>query len=312
MESFLLILLLAFSLTNSSQAIVVNYPSEVFIGQPFNISFSLMTPIINSTNFEYLTQGTQTENVSGHIAYKGSGGYFALFKVNLTSDQELIVSFVGTIVGPFMFNPGIVLYSYNLSTEKPDNQQGIFGVLLSWSDALYVQSLQGVWLPETFSLPSFYSGNYTVIFRNENNSVCVYSVIVDSAVHVIKYNTRIPWNSIGYVGIRLDSDTILPYSFLVKGDSYIALASPSKYVVYVNGKEYSSGYSAEGNVTLRTFSTTIVNITFPELGLSKVITISPTSGNIKENFPTLQVVLLILTGVIIGLSIWRQIKGNGR
>lgn len=61
-------------LATSSITLVVQYPNEVLIGQPFNITFFLGTSVINSTNFQYLTQGTQIENVSGHLAYKGFGG----------------------------------------------------------------------------------------------------------------------------------------------------------------------------------------------------------------------------------------------
>lgn len=140
-----------------------------------------------------------------------------------------------------MFRPGIVLYSYNLSLGKADEQRGILGVLFSWDGNIYVQKLQGVWILGKSDLSSFYSGNYTVILRNENSSIYVYKIIVNSHATTVNYITGVPWNSIGYVGIRFDVNTISPYFFIVKSDSYITTASPSKYVVYVNGKEYASG-----------------------------------------------------------------------
>lgn len=135
-----------------------------------------------------------------------------------------------------------------------------------------------------------------------NSSVCVYSIYVNSTEYLIKYNTGIPWNSIGYVGIRTDTDTILPLSFIEKG------AISSKYVIYINGKYYTSGFTnGMSNITLRVYSTTTVNITFPQYHVYKIVTISPSdNANIQMKFPITQVALIVITIIVIGLSIWRE------
>lgn len=72
----LLLALFAISTVSSAYTIVVYYPSQVLMGQPFTITFGLATSVINSTTFEYLTPGTEVVNVSGGTAYRGFGEYW--------------------------------------------------------------------------------------------------------------------------------------------------------------------------------------------------------------------------------------------
>lgn len=317
--SLLAMLLLSFSTStenlaqqqssNPSYQIIVNSPKQVYIEQTFNISFELVTSVINSTNFQYVTPGIKVVDMNGEKAYEGTGGYFMLYKINLTNATELIVSFVGRVIGQLAGNPGVILYSYNFSSIKSDLEQQnnyLYYILLSWSGNLWLNKLKG-WDQVISSLPTFYSGNYTVVFKEVNSSVCVYSIFINSTEYLIKYNTGIPWKCIGYVGIRLDTDTILPQTFTVKGNSYISCAIPFKYIVYINGKEYSYGNSSSGKITLKLFSPVTINITYPQLQLYKVISISP-NGDIKMIFPIYEILLVILTIIIIGLGIIRETK----
>ncbi|AWR96244.1 hypothetical protein DFR86_00920 [Acidianus sulfidivorans JP7] len=216
--------------------------------------------------------------------------YWLVDKINVSNTSELIVSFTGKIVGTFTYNPGIVLYSSNFSLTQVDGQPRTYEILTAWSAILWLDKLNG-WHSVLYGLPSFTSGSYTVIFKNVNSSVIVYEVIINSSTYPINYNTGIPWNSIGYVGVRPDTDTVLPLSFIVKG----ALTNVT-YNVYLNGKLFSTGIT-NGTVTLplRVFSPTIVNITFPQYHVYKVIYISPSQdANIREDFPTLQVSLAVI------------------
>ncbi|ARM74631.1 hypothetical protein [Acidianus manzaensis] len=73
-------------------------------------------------------------------------------------------------------------------------------------------------------------------------------------------------------------------------------------------KEYASGYSNGTSITLRIFSPSVINITFPQYHVYKVITIGTSkSSDIHENFPILQSILIIIAVVLIGLSILREI-----
>ncbi|AWR96250.1 hypothetical protein DFR86_00955 [Acidianus sulfidivorans JP7] len=237
-------------------------------------------------------------NESRKLVYQGYPGGLAIDKVNLINVGELIIFFKGEILGTFSYNPGIVLYSGNTSLNQP----GTYDIAFDWAGSLFVYKLTGS--NPVMSLPFFSSGTYEIILKNVNSSVYVYEVIINNKTYFINYNTGVPWNSIGYVGIRPDTDTVLPLSFVVEG-----FVGNLTYNVYLNGKFYHSGI-ANGLVTLslRVFSPAVVNITFPQYHLYKVITISPSGeSNIREEFPTLQVSLLTITGVIIGVSVWREI-----
>ncbi|ARM76939.1 hypothetical protein [Acidianus manzaensis] len=278
----------------------VQYPKNVLMGQNFTITFGLASNVINSTNFEYATPGTKIVNISSNTGYQGFGGYWLVDKINLTNASELIVSFYGERIGGA--NPGIVLYSNNFNLEETDGQSGTYEILVAWGGILWLDKLNG-YFAAISTLPTFSSGNYTVIFKDVNSSLCVYSITVNSSTYLVKYNTGIPWKSIGYAGIRLDNGIVVPLSFGVK--SFI----PAKYIVYINGKEYALGYSnGSSSITLRIFSPSVINITFPRYYVYKVITIGTTkSSDIHENFPILQYILIIIAIVFIGLSIWREI-----
>ncbi|WP_338598652.1 hypothetical protein V6M85_08190 [Sulfolobus tengchongensis] len=287
----------------------VQYPKNVLMGQNFTITFGLTSNVINSTNFEYVTSGTKIVNISGNTGYQGFGGYWLVDKINLTNASELIVSFQGERIGGD--NPGIVLYSNNFNLEDTsDGQSGTYEILVAWSGILWLDKFNG-WYSVISTLPTFSSGNYTVIFKDVNSSVCVYSITINSSsTYLVKYNTGIPWNSIGYVGIRTDNGIVVPLEFIAtvlppRAESSI----PAKYVVYINDNEYTSGYSnGSSSITLRIFLPSVINITFPQYHLYKVITIGTTkSSDIYENFPIVQTVLIMITVVLIGLSIWKEI-----
>ncbi|BFH72209.1 hypothetical protein SJAV_01530 [Sulfurisphaera javensis] len=102
MEKIVLILLLiiiAITPITSAYAIYVSYPKSVYIGQNFTITFGLLSTVINSTNFQFMTPGTKIVNVSGKTAYEGFLEYWLADKVNVSNSSELIVTFIGTVVG---------------------------------------------------------------------------------------------------------------------------------------------------------------------------------------------------------------------
>ncbi|BCS91486.1 hypothetical protein [Metallosphaera javensis (ex Sakai et al. 2022)] len=308
-RAILLSLFLAFlaSLPALGYSIQVNYPSNVLLGQNFTVSFSLVSNLINSTNFQYMTPGTKLVNVSGKTAYEGFGLYWMIGKINVSDSSQITISFEGTIVGSFSGAPGIVLYGNNFTLSSRDGQPGTYEILVGWNGGLYLDKLGG-WNGVLGTLPSFYSGNYTVIFKDVNSSVCVYSIAINSSVYMIEYNTGIPWKDVGYAGLRLDTDTVLPLSFQVL--SFI----PSNYVVYLDGKVFKSGFSnGTTTLSLRVFSPSTLNISFPGYHIYKVITISTSNGDIHEEFPIVQIALIIVTGILIGLSAWKEIvKGRSK
>ena len=311
MRKIILLLLLSFVLSSSvasaNYVIVVNYPKSVYWGQSFTITFSLASTVINSTNFQYVTPGTKILKIDNHTAYQGFGGYWAVDKINISNASILIVSFEGKVVGTFTGYPAIALYGSNFSLTSPDGQIGNYEMTLDWNGYLVLDKLNG-WVQVLDTLPKFSAGNYTVIFtKSENNTVCVYSIIVNGSTYLFKYNTGIPWDSIRYVGIRTDNDIILPLKFYVIANAQIANI-PAHYVVYVNGKEYASGYGEVGNVTLKLYSPAIINITYPAYNVYRIITVSLNSNaNIKQQFPIIQITLIMVTSLLIGLSIWREI-----
>ncbi|MCP6729837.1 MULTISPECIES: hypothetical protein [Metallosphaera] len=309
-RAILLSLIFAFltSLTVLSYTVQVSYPSNVLLGQNFNISFSLVSNLINSTNFQYMTPGTKLVNVSGKTAYEGFGSYWLIDRINVTDSSQIMITFDGNVVGGFSNVPGIVLYGSNFTLSNMDGQIGNYEILVGWYGILFLDKLTG-YNGVLYTLPSFSSGNYTVIFKNVNSSVCVYSITINSSIYMIKYNTGIPWRSVGYAGIRTDTDTILPLSFRVL--SFI----PSNYTVFVNGKEFRSGLAyGTTSLTLRLFSPTVLNISFPDYHVYRVIVISTSdNANIHEEFPFIQVILIAVTGMLIGLSIRKEIiKKQGR
>ena len=297
------IVLLSFSsVALAKYMVIANYPKSVYWGQSFTIIFSLATSIINSTNFQYVTPGTKILEIDNYTAYQGFGGYWVVDKVNITDASTLIVSLEGEVIGKVSVNPGIVLYSSNLSLTSKGGQTGTYAILTAWSGSLWLYKLD-YWYQALSTITTYTSGNYTVVFtKTENNTVCVYSITVNGSTYLIKYDTGIAWDSIGYVGIMLDYSTILPIKF------YVVANIPAHYVVYVNGKKYTSGYGSVGNMTLKLYSPAIINITYPAYGVYKVITVSTSDdANIKQQFPIIQITLIVVTSLLIGVSIWREI-----
>jgi len=300
-----LLSLVVFSYVASANYIIgANYPKSVYLGQTFSITFSLATTVINSTNFQYITPGTEILKIDNHTAYRGSGAYWAVDKINITNASMLIVSFQGKDIGDVSVNPGIVLYSSNFSLTSIDGQIGNYEILISWAGSLYLDKLFNGWNQVLSTLPTYTAGNYTVAFtRTENNTVYVYSITVNGSTYLIKYDTGVPWDSIGYAGIRFVFTTVLPLKF------YVMAIIPAHYVVYINGKEYTSGYGSLGNLALRLYRPAIINITYPTYGVYKVITVSTSdNANIKQQFPIVQIMLIAISVLLIGISIWREMR----
>ena len=306
------LLVLALSVISSAYTIQVSYPKEVFVGQPFTINFSLLTVYINSTSFQYMTPGMGVLYILGlgEPAYEGNpstGGYWLVDEVNLMDTSELVVSFYGQILGTLSNSPGIVLYgsgssSFSLNVDDND-QSGIYGVLTSWSGVLWLNALNG-WYQASNNLPTFNAGQYEVVFKDVNGLVYVYSISVNSTTSVINYNTGIPWNVITYVGVRPDTDTVLPLGFSVVG---IPSNPEAYYVIYINGSEYASGYTnSEGysTLSLTLYGPTLINITFPQYHVYKVISIIPrqNSSSTPSSTVTFTVTKTVTTAVSTATS----------
>ena len=102
-----LLALFVVSTVSSAYTVVVYYPSDVLMGQPFTVSFGLATSVINSTKFEYVTPGTEIINVSGGTAYWGPAGFWLVDRVNVTGSSVMIVTFEGKVSGNLTSYPGI-------------------------------------------------------------------------------------------------------------------------------------------------------------------------------------------------------------
>ena len=300
----LFVVLLFLSTPSSAYTIVVNYPSHVLMGQPFTVTFGLETFVLNSTRFEYVTPGTKVVNASGGTAYWGPYGFWLVDRVNLTNSSIMIVSFEGKVLGKLVSEPGIVLYSKKMDVYKVDNgQANLYSVLVSWNKKLWVYSLNR-WNLISMTIPAFNSGYYEVVFKNVDGYVYVYSIKINSSTYLVNIKTDVPWNNISYIGIRLDNNTVIPESFSV------VAYSNAYYEIYLNGKEYASGYTGDGmaKVTLAVYSPTVINISFPQYGLSKVIVIpqESTAANLVPNY--LRVPILVLAALVMVLTVWRDVK----
>ena len=300
----LFVVLLVLSTLSSAYTIVVYYPSYVLMGQPFTITFGLETFAINSTRFEYVTPGTKVVNASGGTAYWGPYGFWLVDRVNLTNSSIVVVSFEGKVLGKLVSEPGIVLYSKNMDIFEVDNGQvNLYSVLVSWNKKLWEYS-SNRWNLISATLPAFNSGYYEVVFKNVGGYVYVYLIKINSSTYLVNIKTDVPWNDISYIGIRLDNNTIIPERFSV------VTFSNAYYEIYLNGKEYASGYTSDGTVkvTLAVYSPAVINISFPQYGLSKVIVIPHESSatNVVPHY--LRLPILVLATLVLVFTVWRDVK----
>ena len=175
---------------------------------------------------------------------------------------------------------------------------------MAWSGKLWIDSLNG-WTLVATTLPTFTSGEFDILLKNVNGCVCVYSVTINSRTYLVEYRTNIPWNSIAYVGIRPDIDTVLPEGFTV-----VALSN-AYYVVYLNGKEFASGYTEDGfsKVKLTLYSPVVLNITYPQYNLYKVVVIPTESArqcicnSVRSPSANIN-----LTVAVLGFTVWRDLQ----
>lgn len=310
---FTLTLVLLSSVTAAS--ILVQYPKEALIGSKISINFALIKQEINSTAFPFITPGTREISTSPLIL-EGIpiGGAFAVFHVQNFSN-EITITFKGKVNTSISWNPGIIVYDGNFNRHISDLRQNNFtSVLLSFTGNLWVHNETG-WVLVLTSLPKVgpqngnwinttYSFNYTVILSNVNGDIYVNCIFINGSKYVVNYQTNVPWN-FSYVGVRIDPSTLTIDDFYA---SNVTVTFPHQpYVVYVNGKEYATGYTnslGEGSVTLTVSSPSmIVNITFPSAHVFHVITISAQKdANIHAEYPILQYVLLGVSAILVVIS----------
>ncbi|QGR19757.1 hypothetical protein [Stygiolobus azoricus] len=311
---FTLTLVLLSSVTAAS--ILVQYPKEAFIGSKISINFALIQQEINSTAFPFITPGTREISTSPLIL-EGIpiGGAFAVFHVQNFSN-EITITFKGKVNTPIYWNPGIVVYGGNFNPHISDLRQNNFtSVLLTFTGNLVVHNDTG-WIFLSTSLPKVgpqngiwinttYPFNYTVILSNVNGDIYVNCIFINGSKYVVNYQTYVPWN-FSYIGVMTDNlDVVTICDFYA---SNVTVTLPHQpYVVYVNDKEYATGYTnslGEGSVTLTVSSPSmIVNITFPSAHVFHVITISAQKdANIHAEYPILQYVVLGVSALLVVIS----------
>ncbi len=308
-------ILIAFSPVSISSTIVVNYPHEAYLGQEIHIQFQFVSNYINSTNFSVIASGVGIIHNGSEVSYTGvsSGGGYLLFPLR-TNNSEITVTFVGTYNAYYDYNPGIVLYGGNFRPPLPDGDQNDFtSVLLTFNGRLWYH-INGSWFNPISSLPyygSYVNGwinitkpvSYTVIFEEEKGLTLVKCLFINGKEYVINYLIPIPWN-FSYVGIRTDTPNIM----ITPGEFLVTFPSPNQpYLVYLNGKEYASGYTnnqGQGEVSLRVTSTQeTLNISWPSMHIYKVIKISASDeGNVRVNYPILPISLLAVSIVLTTIS----------
>ncbi|QKR00844.1 hypothetical protein GWK48_11020 [Metallosphaera tengchongensis] len=314
---FLLLLLVVGSITTLSSTVVVNYPSSAYLGQEITIHFQLLNNRINSTDFPIISSGVEVIHNGSEDAYTGASPYggYLLFPANISRNTtELIVTFVGEYHTNYGNDPGIVLYGGNFKPPLPDGDQSNFSsVLITFAGKLSYH-INGSWYYPLSSLP--YYGtlidnwlnvstlvNYTVISEEHNGYTFVKDMFINGKEFVINYLTTVPW-SFSYVGIRTDTPNtlIMPLGFTLSSP-----LSHQPYVVYVNGKEYNSGYTnnlSQGSISLKVSSLhEVINITFPMAHEYKIITISSSQGNVKVSYPILPMTLLLSSVVLTVVSL---------
>jgi hypothetical protein len=313
-------ILIAFSTVSISSNISVNYPHEAYLGQEIHIQFQFVSNYINSTNFSVIASGVGIIHNGSEVSYTGVslGGGYLLFPLR-ANNSEITVTFVGTYNAYYADNPGIVLYGGNFSPPLPDGDQNDFTlVLLTFNGRLWYH-INGTWFNPISSLPYYGSYvnnwinvtkpvNYTVIFEEEKGLTLVKSFFINGKEYAINYLTPIPWN-FSYVGIRTDTtnNMITPEEFLVTSPSATFPSPNQPYLVYLNGKEYASGYTnnqGQGEVSLRVTSTQeTLNISWPSMHIYKVIKISASDeGNVRVNYPILPISLLAVSIVLTTIS----------
>ncbi|TRM75066.1 hypothetical protein DMP16_01465 [Sulfolobus sp. B1] len=322
--TFALLLLVAGSIITLSSTIVVNYPSSAYLGQEITIYFQLLNSYINSTDFPIISSGVEVIHNGSEVAYTGTppGGGYLLFPANISNNTtELIVTFVGEYHTYYFTNLGIVLYGGNFKPPLPEGDQRYFSlVLIAFNGRLWYH-INGSWYNPLSSLPYYGSVidnwinvstlvNYAVVLEEHNGLTFVKDMFINGKEFVINYLTPVLWN-FSYVGIRTDTpnNLITPLGFTV----YSPL-SHQLYVIYVNGKEYASGYTndlGQGSISLKVSSLhEVINITFPMVHVYKIITISSSQGNVKVSYPIFPLSLLgvsiILTTISVMVSLRRK------
>jgi len=309
----LLLLVSLLSIVSFSASISVQYPKEAFIGSKISINFTLTQQEINSTAFPFITAGVR-EISEKPLILDGIGGSFAIFKIN-DSSGELVITFIGKDNTSTGWNPGIVVYGGKFNPHIPDGQPGSYDLLLTFTGRLWVFPKTG-WVNPISTLPLIGSPvngwinvtkpfNYTAVLEDVNGSIFVKYVILNGEKYVVDYQTPIPWN-FTYVGVRMDPSTLTVCDFYV---SNVTITSPHQpYVVYVNGKEYVTGYTnslGEGSVTLTVSSPSmVVNISFPLQHEYRVITISAQrDADVHVEYPVTQYSLLGISVVLVVVSL---------
>lgn len=276
---------------------------------------------INSTSFPYITSGVK-EVCNKPLELCGIGGSLAVFKISNTS-SEISVTFIGKVNTPFECNPGIFMAGGTFNPYKPAGQPNSYELLLTFTGRLWI-FLKTSWTNPITTLPlvgtlvdnwvnTTKPFNYTVVLDDVNNSIFINYVILNGERYIVNYPSPIPWN-FTYIGIVIDFSRLTICSFYA---SNVTILSPHQpYIVYVNGKEYITGYTncfGEGSFTLFVSSPSmVVNISFPLQHKYRIIAFSASDkANVQVKYPWVQYALLAISVVLVTISLLIERKKGG-
>ncbi len=323
-----LLIILSFPLISHSEvSIMLSYPHSAFLDQKITIGVNVLH-YINSTDFTIVSNGTK---IIDHHVYTGtsSGGSYAIFPTNVSLENvsQIIVTFVGKYSISYLTLAGIILYEGNFKPTVPDVSQGNFdSIMVTFNGKVYYEyfnpkdnslslvnpvsnlphygELEDGWINVTTPV------NYTVVFENDNGSTLIKEIFLNGKIHSVNYLSPIPWN-FSYVGIRIDSqkDFISPIKFVA------SFPLVEKYILYINNKEYTSGFTnslGKATLTLKITSPLAINISFPYLHEYRVITVNTIGNpNIKASYPIMIISILtasIILSIVSFIMYWKSQK----
>jgi len=99
-------------------------------------------------------------------------------------------------------NPGIALYDKKLNLEQNDQDNQIYGILLSWDGKLWVRTPTKIWyVISSISIPRFAEGIYTARFsKSQEGKVKIDSVSISGEQpNIINFSSEMSWDDVGYI-----------------------------------------------------------------------------------------------------------------
>jgi len=159
---------------------------------------------------QYLSPLTEVVAESPLLVYKvvnNGERQYAVAPINLVNYTKLTVIFIGRANFKWNndMNPGIALYDKKLNLEQNDQDNQIYGILLSWDGKLWVRTPTKIWYVIS-PIPRFTEGIYTVRFsKSQEGKVKIDSVSINGEQpNIINFTSEMSWDDVGYISIRTD------------------------------------------------------------------------------------------------------------